>query len=145
VCYLLADDNEWNNLDSSEEERLRLARYLVYFAAERTLMSWVRTALGLMALGFVIDRFGLVVRTMALQSGMPFLSSSFSFLAGAGLVAVGALMAVVAAVRYIHFAKRYHKSGDTEPGYGLMPAIAFTIVVSLAGGLIAGYLMTVAR
>ena len=63
---------------------------------------------------------------------------------GAGLVIVGSLLAVVAAVRYTHFAWRYRQSGDTEPGYGLAPAILFTIVVSLAGALIAGYLMTVA-
>ncbi len=134
-----------NDPGQSDAERVRMSQHLVYFAAERTLMAWIRAALGLMALGFVIDRFGLVVRAMAAQSGDIFHSSTFSFLAGAGLVIVGALLAVVAAVRYTHFALRYRQSGDTEPGYGLMPAILFTIVVSLAGVLIAGYLMTVAH
>ena len=119
-------------------------QYLVYFAAERTLMAWIRAALGLMALGFVIDRFGLVVRTMSPHVGTIIQPSTFSFLAGAGLVIVGALMAVVAAVRYMHFTLRYRQTGDTEPGYGLEPAIFFTVVVALAGALIAGYLMTVA-
>lgn len=119
-------------------------QYLVYFAAERTLMAWIRAALGLMALGFVIDRFGLVVRTMSPHVGTIFQPSTFSFLAGAGLVIVGALMAVVAAVRYMHFVWRYRKTGDTAPGYGLESAIFFTVVVALAGALIAGYLMTVA-
>lgn len=31
----------------------------VFFAAERTLMAWNRTALTLMAFGFVLERFGL--------------------------------------------------------------------------------------
>jgi putative membrane protein len=31
----------------------------VFFAAERTLLAWNRTALALMAFGFVIERFGL--------------------------------------------------------------------------------------
>jgi putative membrane protein len=119
-------------------------QYLVYFAAERTLMAWIRAALGLMALGFVIDRFGLVVRTVAPRAGEIIQPAAFSFLAGAGLVVVGALMAVVAAVRYTHFVRRYRQTGDTEPGYGLEPAIFFTVVVALAGALIAGYLMTVA-
>ena len=44
-----------------EQNPVELARRLVYFAAERTLTSWVRTALSLMALGFVIDRFGLIL------------------------------------------------------------------------------------
>ena len=140
----MPDETHSNKHLQSDAERVRMAQHLVYFAAERTLMAWIRAALGLMALGFVIDRFGLVVRAMATQPGDIFHSSTFSFLAGAGLVIVGALLAVVAAVRYTHFAWRYRQSGDTEPGYGLAPAILFTIVVSLAGALIAGYLMTVA-
>ena len=31
----------------------------VYFAAERTLLAWNRTALSLMAFGFMVERFGL--------------------------------------------------------------------------------------
>jgi len=44
-----------------DAEQLTNVRRLVYFAAGRTLMAWVRSALGLMALGFVVDRFGLVL------------------------------------------------------------------------------------
>jgi len=120
-----------------------VGQYLVYFAAERTLMAWIRAALGLMALGFVIDRFGLVVRTIAPQAGRIVQSSTMSFLAGAGLVLIGALLAGVAAVRYTHFMRRYKQTGDIDPGYGLEPAIAFTAVVGLMGALIAGYLMSV--
>lgn len=121
-----------------------IGQYLVYFAAERTLMAWIRAALGLMALGFVIDRFGLVVQTMTPHAGRIVHSSTMSFVAGAGLVIAGALMAAVAAVRYTHFTRRYRQTGDTDPGYGLEPAIFFTVVVGLAGALIAGFLMTVA-
>lgn len=121
-----------------------VGQYLVYFAAERTLMAWIRAALALMALGFVIDRFGLVVRTMTPHAGGIIRSSTMSFVAGAGLVVVGALLAGVAAVRYTHFMRRYRQTGDVDPGYGLEPAIAFTVVVGLIGALIAGYLMTVA-
>ena len=120
----------------------RAGRHLVYFAAERTLMAWIRAALALMALGFVIDRFGLVVR-MAPQLGKTAESSTLSFMAGAGLVVVGALVAVVAAVRYTHFALRYRQTGDTEPGYGLEFALVFTAIVAVAGAVIAGYLTSV--
>ncbi len=34
----------------------------VFFAAERTLLAWVRTGLAVMGLGFVVARFGLFVR-----------------------------------------------------------------------------------
>ena len=116
---------------------------LVYFAAERTLMAWIRAALGLMALGFVIDRFALVLRTTVLQAGGTWHRTAFSLWAGAALVVAGALMALVAAVRYARFALRYQREGDTEPGHGLGPALFFTVLVSLAGVMIAAFLMTV--
>src|SRR5882724_9972781 len=37
----------------------------VYFAAERTLLAWIRTGLALMGFGFVVARFGLFLREMA--------------------------------------------------------------------------------
>lgn len=122
------------------ESRERMAKHLVYFAAERTLMAWLRSALGLMALGFVIDRFGLVLRQMLPQGSAALSSPSFSFWAGASLVVAGALMAAVGAIRYLRFAVRYHRSGDTEPGHGLVPAIFFIGLVAVAGVVIAGFL-----
>jgi putative membrane protein len=40
----------------------------VYFAAERTLLAWIRTGLALMGLGFAIARFGLFIRETHLTS-----------------------------------------------------------------------------
>ncbi len=34
----------------------------VFFAAERTLLAWIRTAIGLVGMGFVVARFGLFLR-----------------------------------------------------------------------------------
>ena len=41
----------------------------VYFAAERTLLAWVRTGLALMGFGFVVARFGLFLRELAAVPG----------------------------------------------------------------------------
>jgi putative membrane protein len=41
---------------------------LVYLAAERTLLMWVRTAATLMVLGFVVERFGLFLSEVARRS-----------------------------------------------------------------------------
>ena len=41
----------------------------VFFAAERTLLAWVRTGLTIMAFGFVVARFGLFLRLLAAQQG----------------------------------------------------------------------------
>ena len=37
----------------------------VRFAAERTLLAWMRTGLALMGFGFVVARFGLFLREIA--------------------------------------------------------------------------------
>jgi uncharacterized membrane protein YidH (DUF202 family) len=39
----------------------------VLFAAERTLLAWIRTGLTVMAFGFVVARFGLFLRIVRLQ------------------------------------------------------------------------------
>lgn len=43
----------------------------VFFAAERTLLAWVRTGLTVMALGFVVARFNLFLAVMAASSSSP--------------------------------------------------------------------------
>jgi len=134
-------DNVAKVMKSSESKRELLAKYLVYFAAERTLMAWIRSALGLMALGFVIDRFGLVLRQVLPGTPIATPPSSFSFWAGATLVIAGALMAAVGAGRYLSFAIRYHREGDSDPGNGLLPAIFFIVLVAVAGVIIVAFLL----
>jgi putative membrane protein len=43
----------------------------VYFAAERTLLAWIRSGLTVMALGFVVARFGLFLTLMSASSVSP--------------------------------------------------------------------------
>jgi putative membrane protein len=116
-------------------------RRLVYFAAERTLMAWISTALGLMALGFVIDRFGLIVRQLMPGVGEHLHPKTFSLWGGDLLVICGALMAFVAAGRYLHFSLAYHRAGDTRPRHGILMAVVFAAVVGLFGLVIAVYLL----
>ncbi len=128
-----------------DSDTVMLSRRLVYFAAERTLMAWIRTALGLMALGFVIDRFGLVLRQLGGQAARAAYPNAFSFWAGTLLVVIGALMAGVAAIRYGHFALVYRREQTTRPGHGLLLGVLFTVLVAGAGTVIAAFLVTVAR
>jgi len=113
----------------------------VYFAAERTLMAWVRTALGLMALGFVIDRFGLILRHVIPQAGEHLHPKAFSFWAGTVMVILGAIMAFVAAARYLHFSISYHRVGDTRPRYGILLGVIFTATIGVFGLVIAAFLV----
>ena len=128
-----------------ETEQLSNAHRLVYFAAERTLMAWVRTALGIMALGFVIDRFGLVLgQTQTTPTTVKMhASGAYSFWGGSLLVLVGALMALVAAIRYWHFAYEYRRKEATTPGHGILLGVIFTIIIAVLGFVVAGVLLTV--
>ena len=41
----------------------------IYFAAERTMLAWIRTGLAMMGFGFVVARFGLFLRELAVARG----------------------------------------------------------------------------
>jgi len=118
------------------------ARRLVYLAAERTLFAWVRTALALMALGFVVDRFGLFVRQSFAVSGAQLHPKSFSFWAVTALVILGILMTVAGGIRYSFFALRYQRDESTEPGHGLSLGILFTVLTAIAGIAIAVFMLS---
>ena len=77
----------------------------VYFAAERTMLAWLRTGLTVMALGFVIARFGLFVRLLAVQLPGSALHprSGLTALVGTGMVAAGTVMIAAAAVQHRRF------------------------------------------
>jgi putative membrane protein len=116
-------------------------RRLVYFAAERTLMAWIRTALGIMALGFVIDRFGLVLRQVMPPESIHLYPRAFSFWAGTILVVIGTAMALAAAVRYLRFALSYHREGSTQPRHGILVGVLFTFLLAIMGGVITVFLV----
>ncbi len=118
----------------AEPDSVELAKQLVYLAAERTLTSWVRTALSLMALGFVVDRFGLVLQM--LQAGLSTAnpsSTQLSTRAGSILIGLGAAMALMAGIRYLRFAIAFHREGRTGVRHGIYVGVAFALVLALVG------------
>ena len=75
----------------------------VFFAAERTLLAWTRTALALMAFGFAIERFALFVSMMhAPSTNVGALHARYgeSFWVGVALIALGSLAVVFAVLQY---------------------------------------------
>jgi len=71
----------------------------VLFAAERTLLAWSRTSMGLVALGFVLERFGLFLRFMA--PGQPTADAhGISTWIGLSFIALGAAFLVLASRQY---------------------------------------------
>jgi len=71
-------------------------------ANERTFLAWIRTSIGIMAFGFVVEKFDLFVKQLSYFLGKEITppshgySSIFSIL----LVALGALMGALSFIRY---------------------------------------------
>jgi putative membrane protein len=77
----------------------------VYFAAERTLLAWLRTGIAIMAFGFVVARFGLFLQLLPARVGnVP--APGLSPYLGAALVALGAIATGAGAVQYRKFCQR---------------------------------------
>ena len=74
----------------------------VYFAAERTMLAWLRTGIAIMAFGFIVARFGLFLRLLQIQAGSA-ASHGVSPYLGAALVALGVLATAAGAVQYHRF------------------------------------------
>lgn len=114
----------------------------VLFAAERTLLAWTRTSLGVMGLGFVIARFGLFIHLMSLQlpSEHPRPISGLSAALGIFFVLSGAIVTVVATIQHRRFVATLSGS-DIPPGYSTAFASGFGIFMSILGIVLAGYLI----
>jgi len=78
----------------------------VHMANERTFLAWVRTSIGIMAFGFVVEKFALFMKRLPFLFGEPKPSApspsslGYSTVFGIVLVAMGALMGLLAFIRY---------------------------------------------
>ena len=113
----------------------------VFFAAERTLLAWVRTGITVMALGFVVERFGLFVSLVSIQGGRaaPNLHTTASSVIGTLLVVAGAAVIVFASVQHARFVKTLPHD-DLPPSYSIGGALAFALSFAALGGALAIYL-----
>ncbi|HEX6156423.1 MAG TPA: DUF202 domain-containing protein [Burkholderiales bacterium] len=103
----------------------------VLFAAERTLMAWSRTAAGLMAFGFVIDRTSLLVGGAG---------PGFGFWIGLGFVLVGVLLSGLSIVQYRRSVATL-RPVEIPPGYWVNLSVYASAVLGVLGVALALYLI----
>lgn len=87
-----------------------------HLANERTFLAWVRTGLGIMAFGFVVEKFSLFLKQIAYFLGMSHLSEQgvvpapnlqgYSSIFGILLVTFGTVMSVFAFIKFRRIEKQ---------------------------------------
>jgi putative membrane protein len=107
----------------------------VLFAAERTLLAWQRTAIALMGLGFVIERFGLFLQ-MVLHEPLSGSQRNFSLGLGVLLLTLGAIVALISARQYRQLVKVLAPD-VAPPGYWIHAGVALNIVIALIAVILA--------
>lgn len=113
----------------------------VYLAAERTLLAWVRTGLAMMGFGFVVARFGLFLREIAIaQAVPPPTPHSLSLGVGVALVVLGVVVNVLAALQHWHTIRRLDR-GEPLRFQAVSLGTIVAIVVGLIGLTMAAYLL----
>jgi putative membrane protein len=104
----------------------------VRFAAERTLLAWVRTGVALMGFGFVVARFGLFLRELSAagHGEMPH-STGLSLWIGIALVTLGVVMTLLAAGQHWRIVDRLSRGAPYKPprwSLGLIVALALAML-----------------
>ena len=112
-----------------------IKRYSDHAANERTFLAWVRTAIAVMAFGFVIERFDLFLAAaapqLALQKFAPH-GQAFANVAGLAFIAIGVVMIVLAYVRFRRCGKDIERD-DVVANPGERADFVLTALIVLLG------------
>jgi putative membrane protein len=111
-------------------------------ANERTFLAWVRTAIAVMAFGFLVEKFDLFLELAApTLSGrtLSLSSQKFGNIAGLALIVVGTAMVAIAALRFLITAKNID-SEEKHPGSGSRIDVALAVLLVLLGSALFFYL-----
>jgi putative membrane protein len=119
-----------------------IRRYSDHAANERTFLAWVRTAIAVMAFGFVIERFDLFLRVIASQRQPPINSpgSTFADAAGLAFIAIGVAMIVISGFRFARIAKSIETENEV-PSTGERFDLALAVLIGLLGASLFLYLL----
>ncbi len=120
-------------------------------ANERTFLAWVRTAIAVMAFGFLVAKFNLFLKIAAqslARDGHPATvpGGSFGGVAGILLIIAGTVMIAMAAVRFIHTGRAIDSPEQKTDAArvdvmlaGLMVLLGIALVVYLGHTLVTGF------
>jgi inner membrane protein YidH len=121
-------------MNGSEDPRVR-------FAAERTLLAWIRTGLALMGFGFVLARFSFLLQeTAAFKHEHAPQSTGVSLWFGTALVVLGVLVNLLAAAEHWRVLLRLNRQEPYLPPRWSLPLMA-AVVMAVVGAAMVVYLI----
>jgi putative membrane protein len=119
-----------------------IERFSDHAANERTFLAWVRTAIAVMAFGFLVERFDLFLQI----AGQTLAHRTLSFggqlvgnVAGLILIALGASTIILATLRFRRLAKQID-STDQTPGSGERLDVVLAAMLAVLGVALFVYL-----
>ena len=127
----------------SKEERKsqRPADLREYLAAERTTLAYVRTGLSMMGIGFVVARFGLVLRIMKMNiPDTTEFSTRTSLVIGTGLVVLGSLTSLLSTWQYCQQVRQLNLRMKESVRVSWI-AVSLAFVLAVIGLAMAAYLV----
>jgi putative membrane protein len=110
----------------------------VYFAAERTLLAWVRTGITVIGLGFVVARFGLFLQILRHDPSPN--ANLGSTMIGVGLVLMGSAAVALAAWQHTRFCRNIRPQDHPNEPFPNW-SVWFSAMLSVVGLLLAGYIL----
>jgi putative membrane protein len=112
-----------------------IKRYSDHAANERTFLAWVRTAIAVMAFGFVIERFDLFLQVAAPALAQRQLSGHgqlFANIAGLAFIGIGVAMIAIAGLRFARTAREIDSEAEV-PNPGERFDVALAVLIGLLG------------
>lgn len=112
----------------------------VLFAAERTLLAWNRTAVSLMAFGFVIERFGLFVNAMG-RTKLAIFEREVSFYIGVAFIVLSIIISFGSTWQFKRNVLITFKPDEIPKGYNIWGAVWVNAVVGMLGMVLIIYVL----
>lgn len=111
----------------------------VYFAAERTLLAWIRTGIAVMGLGFVVARFGIFLHYVS-QGADQHHKHGLGLGVGVAFILLGAVACIIASVQFNRFLASLAEA-EKPPRYLMSFGPWSAYIVAAAGLALAFYLL----
>ena len=118
-----------------------------HLANERTFLAWIRTCIGIMALGFVVEKFSFFIKQIGYLLGAQGITHNkllderqgSTYLFGIFLIAMGALIGLISYINYRKTEKQIEENTKYPTSF---LSILVTLLVVLLGIFLVMYLIS---